>query len=321
MTIAFVPKASDNLVFRVAFQGAKEAATELSVDGFKVEMKCWSPVRLDPRKQAEAVAKAIASQPTGLLVSCLDASTQSLKNAVKDGLPVMTFDSDCLSSDRMAFCGMDNAQTGMDAAIRLVKAMSPMGDGAKRVAILTGRASENLNAREGGFKVQIGNKDNSNVRVLATRSCDETAEDCGRVLEEEIMTLDDLDGLFITGLWGLQAACTCEGGLSCTCDDDTRMPRWKTAAMGKLKTISYDTLPFELTLMKTGYLSGLISQSYRTWGYESVKYMFEYITQGPPPTNFISAIPDYLDPTNVADAKPWGEEELGDDLRSVCESP
>jgi len=44
------------------------------------------------------------------------------------------------------------------------------------------------------------------------------------------------------------------------------MRKWKAAAAnGKLKTVSYDTLPFELMLMKKGYLSGLYSQNYFNW--------------------------------------------------------
>jgi len=321
LTIAFVPKASDNPVFRVAFRGAVEAAEKLSVNGFKVKMECWSPEHLNPAEQAAAVDLAIASRPSGLIVSCLDASAQSLKNAVKDGLPVMTFDSDCLDSNRMAFCGVNNKRTGEDAADHLVEAMSPKGDNRRKsVAILSGNASaDNLTMREGGFNGRINSNYNERVTVVATQRCNEVGEDCGSVLEN--MLRPELDGLFITGLWGLQAACTCTG-FSCTCDDRNRMPKWKAAANDKLKTVSYDTVPFELELMKGGYLSGLISQSYYSWGYESVSHVFKHITQGPQATTFIDSGGAYVDPINMdAWLRDWREKDFDEGVLSDCVRP
>lgn len=339
--IAFVPKASNNPVFRLAFEGATKAASDLSSEasGFRVQVPCMAPPELDAEKQADAVRRAIVSRPRGLVVSCIsnDALKSLIQSAYEEGIPVITYDSDCPRSARRAFYGIDNRLTGSTAADLLANAMSPLGeDGPKRVAILNGdqnvetlqAQSENLQDREDGFTAQL-RAQHPNVEVVDTYYCNETAEDCGRVIEEQIMTGNpDLDGLFVTGLWGLQSACTCdERGLHCRCDDEALLPRWKAAAdaaTGKLKTVSYDTLPFELELMKRGYVSALISQEYRDWGKESVTRMFHYLTQGQlvgPEARSVPVVAGSEAVDTMLASWEGQDEQPGPDLAVVCDVP
>jgi ribose transport system substrate-binding protein len=104
------------------------------------------------------------------------------------------------------------------------------------------------------------------------------------------------------GLWGLLAACTCDDdGMSCLCDD-TQMPKWKTAARGgKLKTVAYDSLPFEITLMQKGYVSALVGQKYFGWGYDTVTLMVDHLTQGKEVSGFIDSGFDVVCPNNASD--------------------
>jgi len=299
VNIAFVPKASDNPVFRVAFEGARQAASKLtSAGGPSVTVNCWSPPHLSSAEQGAAVVQAIESRPNGLIVSCLEPNVISpaIDDAVARGIPVITYDSDCPHSKRLGFYGMNNYESGRVAADRLVKAIDPAEDGEqKTVAIITGGSAENLTQRLAGFTARLAelNKwpNRHNAEVITILSCNETAEECGGVIDALAHEHPELDGLFITGLWGLQAACSCDPdtGLSCTCDDG-QMSNWKNAAgHGKLKTVSYDSLPFELTLMQSGYLSALISQEYFNWGYETVMLMFEHLTQGRPVEDFVDS--------------------------------
>jgi ABC-type sugar transport system substrate-binding protein len=328
VNIAFVPKASDNPVFRVAYAGAQHAADELNsvVGGPRVEVNCVSPQHLDSRQQRAAVDQAINGQPSGLIVSCLDPNviTPAIDNADANGIPVITFDSDCTYSNRIAFYGMNNEKSGSTAADLLVGAMAATeGPKQKSVAIVTGGASaENLKDRVRGFNEQLGSV-YPEVQVIHTSSCDETAGACGGVIEGVITAYPDLDGLFITGLWGLQAGCSCDEktGLSCNCSDSL-MPNWKAAAKRKLKTVSYDTLPFELELMQERYLSALISQDYFGWGHETVTLMFKRLTEGQKVGNFVDSEFGQVYPKDVLPLlSSWQAGELGPELTSVCATP
>jgi ribose transport system substrate-binding protein len=289
---------------------------------------CASPPDLDTAKQAAALKDAIAARPSGVVVSCLSEKSLDplIQSAADEGIPVITYDSDCPHSVRTGFYGIDNRLTGSNAADLLIAAMFPSGDdGPKQVAILSGdRDAENLLAREDGFRDELVAR-NANVS-LATYRCNETAQDCGSTIEDQILArYPDLDGLFVTGFWGLQSACTCnEKDLGCSCDADDRMTNWKAAAAGKLKTVSCDTLPFELTLMKDGYVSALISQDYFNWGYMSVTLMFRHLTEGLAVNNFVQAESvQVVSGSNAVDdmLSKWETMEPGPELALVCKMP
>jgi ribose transport system substrate-binding protein len=130
----------------------------------------------------------------------------------------------------------------------------------------------------------------------------ETAETCGTAVEDEIISAyPELDGLLVVGLWGLLGACSCsESGTSCLCEDN-QMPKWKAAAKGKLKTVAYDSLPFEITLMEQGYVSALLGQKYFGWGYDTVSLMYEHLTEDREVSAFIDSGFDVVCPNNSAE--------------------
>jgi ribose transport system substrate-binding protein len=322
VTMTFVPKTSNNPIFELANQGAQSAALDLSVAvGGSVTVGYRAPRELNLEAQQAQVKAAIDTKTNGLIVSCIeDGITPLINQAVDEGIPVITFDSDCPNSKRMTYYSLQNEDAGSKAADLLV---SVMGKGLKRVGILTGReGADNLKRRVDGFNTRLAAK-YSDVQVVVTRSCMETGESCRMAIEDEILTeYPDLDGLFITGLWGVQAACTCDtAGRSCTCDE-SQMPKWKAAAKGKLKTVSFDTLPFELTLMKQGYLSALISQKYFDWGYDTVTLMFGHLTQGRVVSDFVDSGFDVVCLNNVDDmSSKWKANDFSAPVTPDCDIP
>jgi len=254
---------------------------------------------LDPILEQGFIREAIASGKDGLIVSCLDDSiTASIDEAVDAGVSVITYDSDCPDSRRLGFYSMQSEDTGARGADLLASAM---GTGDKTIAILTGReGADNLDRRVAGFMNRLSTT-YPGIAVAATVHCMETAESCGPAVEDEIVArYPDLDGLFVVGLWGLAAACECsDSGMICSCDE-RQMPRWKAAARGKLKTVAYDSLPFELTLIDQGLVSALLGQKYFGWGYDTVVRMYGYLTAGRQVEPFIDSGFDVVCPNNSA---------------------
>jgi ribose transport system substrate-binding protein len=319
LNFAFIPKTSNNLVFKIGNDGAQFGARDLSHSrGRAVSVEYLASETLDTTIEQALVRKAITDKKDGLLVSCLDdAITAPINEAVAAGIPVITYDSDCPSSQRLGFYSMQSESSGAKAADLLASAM---GTGTKAVAILTGRAgADNLERRITGFTNQLTAK-YPNISVVTTVHCGETAESCGTVVEDQIISAyPDLDGLFVVGLWGLQAACTCDStGMSCVCEDSL-MPKWKGAAKGKLKTVAYDSLPFEIELVNQGYVSALIGQKYFGWGYDTVNLMFDHLTQGKEVSGFIDSGFDVVCPNNTADmTAKWSAADFRKPLSPEC---
>jgi ribose transport system substrate-binding protein len=299
--LAFIPKTSNNLVFKIGNDGAQFGARDLARSAEpQIKVEYLASPELDPVLEQGLIRQAITSKKDGLLVSCIDDSiTASIDEAVEAGIPVITYDSDCPESKRLGFYSMRSEETGAKGADLLASAM---GAGPKTIAILTGRAgADNLERRVAGFTNRLSAM-YPDIAVVATVRCLETGESCGPAVEDEIVArYPNLDGLFVVGLWGLLAGCSCsESGMTCLCEDH-QMPNWKAAAKGKLKTVAYDTLPFELTLMNQGYVSALLGQKYFGWGYDTVSLMFGHLTSGAQISDFIDSGFDVVCPNNAED--------------------
>ena len=318
--LAFIPKTSNNLVFTIGNDGAQFSARDLTYSrGVQVNVEYLASPQLDPTVESGFIRQAITEKRDGLLVSCLDDSmTAPINEAAAAGIPIITYDSDCPNSERLGFYSMQSEDTGAKSADLLASAM---GTGAKSIAILTGRAgADNLEKRVAGFMNRLSTT-YPEIVVTTTVHCLETAESCGAAVENQIVAkYPDLDGMLVVGLWGLLGAClTSDTGMTAICDDG-QMPKWKAAAKGKLKTVAYDSLPFELELMNQGYVSALVGQKYFGWGYDTVTLMFEHLTAGRDVSTFIDSGFDVVCPNNLAamSAK-WNAHDFRTPLTPECD--
>lgn len=280
LNIALIGKVQNNPVFKWTNAGAKRAASVLGAGWIEED----SPQDMKPGLQQQSVQDVIDRRTAGIIISCIDDSlNSSIDEAMAKGIPVITFDSDCPNSRRLGFYGTENATAGRQAADLLVQAMNGELD-EKRVAIVTGsERANNLNERIQGFKERLS-EGYPNITILDPFHCeDEKPDTCSGLLDGVARDHQDLDGLFVVGLWGVQAACDECNAPSCACDVETRMPNWHAAVtLRNLKTVAFDALPFELELMKKHYLSALIGQKYYEWGYCTTSRMVKYITRGEP---------------------------------------
>jgi ribose transport system substrate-binding protein len=288
-------------------------------EGADIVVEYLAPRTLDPKLQSDLIRQAIDSKKDGLLVSCIDSSiSEPIDEAVAAGIPVITYDSDCPESERLGFYSMVSEDTGRRGADLLASAMGP---GPKTVAILTGRAgADNLERRASAFEARLADE-YPDIEIVETIHCTETAESCGEGIEEGIIEkYPDLDGLFVVGLWGLLDACTCsDSGMTCKCEDD-QMPKWKAAASNGLKTVAYDSLPFELELLEQGYVSALLGQKYFGWGYDTVRMMYDHLTNDAEVGEFIDSGFDVVCANNVSDMQvKWQAADFSTPLDSDCE--
>src|SRR6266478_789010 len=102
-TFGLVAKSQSNPVFQAARTGAEQAAKDLAAK-YHITIKIdWrTPNDEDAQKQAEAIEQLVLAGANGIAVSCSDANklTDAINSAVKNGVPVATFDSDAPASKR-----------------------------------------------------------------------------------------------------------------------------------------------------------------------------------------------------------------------------
>src|SRR5215207_5239992 len=96
-TFGLVAKSQNNPVFQAARVGAEQAAKDLGTKHeVAVKIDWRTPNEEDAQKQAEAIEQLTLAGANGIAVSCSDANklTDAINSAVKNGVPVATFDSD-----------------------------------------------------------------------------------------------------------------------------------------------------------------------------------------------------------------------------------
>ncbi len=133
--------------FNWCFAGMTDAAKAI---GPHISVELQGPAEWDATLEARAIDQLVAKQVDGVLVTAGDAATliPAINNATAAGIPVITFDSDSATSDRLAFCGTNNYAAGYEAG----KAMAEWLNGRGHIGISTFPGPSHLAERVEGFE-------------------------------------------------------------------------------------------------------------------------------------------------------------------------
>lgn len=131
--------------WQTAAEGFNHAAEQ-----YKVTARVVGPDGYDPRAELDALQKAVAAKPAGILVSVADAAIlqPGIDAAVGAGIPVITVDSDAAASHRLYFIGTNNLAAGRLAGRRVALKLSGHGN----IVVFTLTGQPNTEERLEGLK-------------------------------------------------------------------------------------------------------------------------------------------------------------------------
>jgi ribose transport system substrate-binding protein len=282
-----VAKSQNNPVFQAARVGAEQAAKDLGIkNSVSVKVDWRTPNEEDPQKQAEAIEQLVLAGADGIAVSCSDAIklTDAINSAVKNGVPVATFDSDAPASKRFVTFGIDDIKCGEQVMDELAKIM----DGKGFVAILAGNQNApNLQKRVQGVKNAA--KKYPGITIRDTYYHKETPQDAAARIEQVMQANPDINGWALIGGWPLFT--------------DNAL-KWKP---GTVKCVSVDALPPELAYLRSGHVQLLLAQQCYEWGYRSVEHLFNkiYLKKDPATIKDVSPLVPVSRETVDEFAKNW----------------
>jgi ribose transport system substrate-binding protein len=256
-TLGLVAKSQGNPVFQAARVGAEAAARELSAQhNLKIKIDWRTPNEEDAQKQAEAIEQLVLAGAAGIAVSCSDANklTDAINSAVKNGVPVATFDSDAPASKRFVCYAVDDEQCGQRVMDELAKVMGGKGV----VAILAGNPNApNLQKRVAGVKKAA--KKYPGITIRETFYHKETPQDAAAKVEQVMQANPDIGGWAMIGGWPLFT------------DNALKWPA------GSVKCVSVDALPQQLGYLRSGHVQMLLAQQCYEWGHRSVELLIDKI--------------------------------------------
>jgi ribose transport system substrate-binding protein len=256
-TIGLVAKSQGNPVFQAARVGAEQAAKDLGAKhGVNIRIDWRTPNEEDAQKQADAIEQLTLAGAHGIAVSCSDANklTDAINSAVRNGVPVATFDSDAPASRRFVTFGVDDVKCGEQVMDELAKIMNGKGV----VAILAGNQNApNLQKRAQG--VRNAAKKYPGIRIRDTYYHKETPQDAAARVEQVMQANPDITGWAMIGGWPLFT--------------DNAL-KW---APGTVKCVAVDALPPQLAYLRSGHVQLLLAQQCYEWGYRSVEHLINKV--------------------------------------------
>ncbi|KKI51936.1 substrate-binding domain-containing protein [Christensenella hongkongensis] len=175
--------------------GADAAIAELAEQGITVQFDWEAPVTPDALDQVNRIESAVAKNPDLIAVdiSQEDTTTTAINNAVKAGIPVMTFaGSDLPNSERTAFVGnLDNEGDGYALAVALFEAMGGKG----KVATLEGTiGAPSHEQRIEGFNRAL--EEYPEIEVVDRQRDEDLVEKAVQITESYIQKHPDLGGIW-----------------------------------------------------------------------------------------------------------------------------
>ena len=257
ITLGLVAKSQSNPVFQAARIGAEDAAREISAsDHLDIKIDWRTPNDEDAQKQAEAIEQLVLAGADGIAVSCSDANrlTDTINSAVKNGVPVVTFDSDAPKSRRFATYGVDDYECGR----QLMEQLAGIMDGKGIIAVLAGsQNAPNLQRRVQGLRETAAKYPGITIRGVYYHK--ETPQDAAARVEQVMQANPDITGWGFIGGWPLFT----ENAL-----------KWQP---GTVKCVSVDALPAELAYIRSGHVPVLLGQQCYEWGHKSVEILIDKI--------------------------------------------
>ncbi len=257
-TIAMIAKSSTNPVFLSGRQGAEAAAAELSREhGVTVRIDWLTPPNEDGAVQAQRIAEAVNSGANAILLSASDAGKvrMAVNEAVERGVPVMTFDSDVPDSRRFSFYGGDDVKMGTQVMDELAAQMGGSG----KVAIIAGNQNApNLQNRVKGVRETA--KKYPGITIVDAFYHAETPQDAAAEVLRMKNAYPEVNGIAMIGGWALFTR-------TLLTDLDP----------AKVKIVSVDGLPAQLAYVEAGLAPVLFAQPTYSWGYISVKTIFDHV--------------------------------------------
>jgi ribose transport system substrate-binding protein len=220
--------------------------------GVKVDVE--GPATFAPNEELTAFQQAVATHPSGIMVSVTDPKLfiEPINNAIMQGIPVITIDSDAPESRRVLFIGTDNFRAGQESG----KHMADLLGGQGRVLIIGLAGQLNTEERERGVNEAL--KKYPGVKVI------QTVDDKG----DPRNAYDAVSGLLqkkekIDGIIGLEA--TAGAGAA---DALHRMDM-----TGKIKILAFDKDPQTLDGIERGWITATVVQKPYVMAFYGVRFL------------------------------------------------
>ena len=215
-------------------------------------------IQYNVNEEVTILQQIIAKKPAGIALTCMnpEAFKTTIKKAMNEGIPIVTFDSDSPESGRYSFLGTGNEYAGEVAAKALAEQLD---SGEAEVVVITNPAQLNNEQRVEGFKKAL-EKDYKNLKLVQIGYGNGDQTKAAKVLSAFLQIHPNIKGVFCTeATSGVGAATAIK----------------EVNKEGKIKIVSFDTDKGTLDAIKSGTITASIAQGTYNMGFQSMNFLYE----------------------------------------------
>jgi simple sugar transport system substrate-binding protein len=265
------PKKPEDIVIRVVYLDVSinfaqpiKAGVEQAAKDYGVDAKLDGPVNWNIDQQVSIIEGYITQRVDGLAIAPLSSEVIDpiIAKAIDAGIPVVTFNTDSPTSERIAFYGQDLVESGRVQAGYLVEYMGTKG---KVLITSCDAAAPWSQMREQGVREGLAKYPDIEVLNIINAKGDE--QQCYAAIENAIQAYPQL-----TGIASLDAVTTPAVGRAIL----------RYNLKGKIKQVGHDLMPETLDNIKAGATNATLSQNPYRQGYLPVEQLYEHIVNGAP---------------------------------------
>ncbi|HVY47248.1 MAG TPA: substrate-binding domain-containing protein [Minicystis sp.] len=256
ITIAVVPKGTTHEFWKAVHAGAAKAAKET---GAKIVWK--GPLKEDDLdQQIDVVQTFVAQGVSGIVLAPLNdkALVAPVKAAEEAKIPVLIFDSDLASTDRVSFVATDNFAAGKIAGDALAKLL---GDAGKVLVLRYQEGSASTHQREEGFLAAV--KAHPSIQIVSDKQYGGATTETAFSASENLLAANKAAEGGVTGVFCPNESTTF--GMLLALE--------KAGLAGKTKFVGFDASEKLLNGLSSGKIDGLVVQNPFNMGYLAVTTM------------------------------------------------
>jgi ribose transport system substrate-binding protein len=243
-------------LFEECHKGGEQKAKELGV-----EFQWVAPQQADPAQQVAMIEDLIRKKVHAISISPNEPKSVEpvIAEGIKQGILMMTFDSDSPNSQRVMYIGTDNKAAGKTMGETMAKLLNGRG----KVGIITGGLGAlDLNQPIEGFEEGVG----PTIQVVDVQATDDDLQKGLSVSEAMLRAHPDLNGI---------ACVSATGGP--TLAQVLKSPEFQDR-IGKLVIVAFDDLEETKRAIQEGIIAATMVQRPVQMGVLTVQWAYDILT-------------------------------------------
>lgn len=250
---------------QMVLSGVHKAAEELRPYG--VTTNIITNPGFDKNAEMQAIDNLLADGCQALAITPTTEAdvVDRIERLIEDGIPVVMFNGDIPSSNRLCYVGMDNYKSGKMAGA-LMGYMLPSGG---KVLPITAHLTNHAHyIRAKGF-MEVLESDFPNIQLLPLQACFDKDAFAYEITKMALHENPDLKGLYVAANGAHGAVCAIEdAGLT-----------------GEIRVITFDMNTPNVQDLRDGRLTLILHQHPEMEGYRPLHILYEYVAKGQAPAD------------------------------------